>query len=107
MSGKKFIFLAITILLFVPACSTQPTQIPPVPTSAPLPLTEREVPRVTVDEAKAALASGAAVMVDVRSAQAFAVSHIAEAIHLQLGEIETNPTGLNLPTDQWIITYCT
>jgi rhodanese-related sulfurtransferase len=72
-----------------------------------LPLTEREVPRVTVEEAKAALDSGAAAMVDVRSTEAFAVSHIAEAFNIQLGEIETNPTGPDLPKDQWIITYCT
>jgi len=62
---------------------------------------------VTVEQAKVALDSGAAVIVDVRSSEAYAVSHIAGAINIQLGEIETNPTGLNLDKDQWIITYCT
>jgi rhodanese-related sulfurtransferase len=60
-----------------------------------------------VQEAKAALDRGAAIIVDVRSAEAFDVSHIAGAINIQLGEIETDPTGLNLAKDQWIITYCT
>ena len=57
--------------------------------------------------ARAALERGEAVIVDVRSDAAYEVSHIAGAINIQLGEIETNPTGLNLDKDQWIITYCT
>lgn len=77
------------------------------PTPVRLPLSEAEVPRVTVDEARAALERGEAVMVDVRSAEAFAVSHVAGAVNIQLGELETNRTGLNLDKEQWIITYCT
>jgi len=111
MSGKRSVLLVVSILiLLASACNTQPTQtIELIATQPParLPLTEAEVPRVTVEDAKAALDSGAAIMVDVRSAEAFAVSHIAGAINIQLGEFETNPTGLNLDKDQWIITYCT
>jgi hypothetical protein len=116
MPGKKPVLLAIIILiLFAFACSPKPTQITPTPTlesiptqtPARLPLLEAEVSRVTVQEAKAALDSGTAILVDVRSAEAFEVSHIAGAIHIPLGEIETNPTGLDLAKDQWIITYCT
>ncbi|RPJ27557.1 MAG: rhodanese-like domain-containing protein [Chloroflexi bacterium] len=116
MSGKQSVLLAITILiLFASACRAHPAQTGPTqiiePTStqppAGLPLIEAEVPRVTVQEAKAALERGAAIIVDVRSAEAFDVSHIAGAINIQLGEIETDPTGLKLAKDQWIITYCT
>jgi len=114
MLGKKPVLFAIIILIFlVSACSTRPTQstptLAPIPTQTParLPLLEAEVSRVTVQEAKAALDSGTAVLVDVRSAEAFEVSHIAGAINIPLGEIETNPTGLELDKDRWIITYCT
>jgi 3-mercaptopyruvate sulfurtransferase SseA len=72
-----------------------------------LPESEAAVPRVSVEEAKAALESGAAVIVDVRSAGAYEASHVPGAINIQLGEFETNPTGLNLDKEQWIITYCT
>ena len=58
-------------------------------------------------EAKAAFDSGAAIIVDVRSAGAYAASHVPGALNIQLGEFETNPTGLELDKDQWIITYCT
>ena len=114
------VFVAVTILILSAlACNallpqTEPTSAPtqiiePIFTQSPgdLPLTEAEVPRVSVEEAKAALDSGAAVIVDVRGSDAFEASHVAGAISIPLGEIETNPTGLNLDKDQWIITYCT
>ena len=72
-----------------------------------LPLTDAEVPRVSLEEAKAALDSGAAILVDVRSPDAFEASHAVGAISVPLGEIERNITGLPLEKDQWIITYCT
>ena len=113
---KHNLFVILIIMLGLSACSGQTTQTaPPTPVVAPvftqtpanLPLTEAEVPRVSVQEAKAAFDSGAAVIVDVRSAEAYEASHVAGAMNIQLGEIETNPTGLNLDKDQWIITYCT
>ncbi len=72
-----------------------------------LPQTEAEVPRVTVEEAKAALDSGEAIIVDVRAPEFFADGHAAGAISIPLGLIESNPSGLDLDKDQWIITYCT
>jgi len=77
------------------------------PTQSNLPLTEADVPRVSLEEALVAYSSGAAIFVDVRSRQAFDSSHIPGATSIQLGEFETNPTKINLPKDQWIITYCT
>lgn len=126
LNRKIEVILAVIILAFaIQACNAQsptiepefaPTQMPlatqiiePVSTQtqANLPQTEAEVPRVSVEEAKAALDSGAAIIVDVRSAGAYAASHVPGAINIQLGEFETNPTGVNLDKDQWIITYCT
>ena len=62
---------------------------------------------MSIEEARAALENGTAVIVDVRSPDAYETSHIAGAISVPLGEIERNPTGLSLEKDQWIITYCT
>ena len=62
---------------------------------------------MSLEESIAAMQSGEAVIVDVRSAQAYQASHIPGAVSIPLGEIETNPTGLNLDKDKWIITYCT
>ena len=71
------------------------------------PLTEAQVPRITVSDAKAALDSGQAILVDVRSADSYASGHAAGAISIQLGNFETNIDKLSLEKDQWIITYCT
>ena len=127
MSNRKIhTLLAIIILAFaIQACNTPsptteptiaPTQtlvatqiIEPVSTQtqANLPESEAAVPRVSVEETKAALDSGAAVIVDVRSTGAYEASHIPGAINIQLGEFETNPTDFELDKEQWIITYCT
>jgi rhodanese-related sulfurtransferase len=54
-----------------------------------------------------ALAAGAAIVVDVRSPDAYTLSHITGSINIPLGEIELNAGGLSLDREQWIITYCT
>ena len=120
LNRKTNILLTATILAFaIQACSAlsptsepelAPTQIiEPVftPSQAELPESEAAVPRASVEEAKAALESGAAIMVDVRSAGAYEASHIPGAINIQLGKFETDPTNLKLDKEQWIITYCT
>ena len=126
MLKRKTNILLATILAFaIQACSAPsrtaeptiaPTQtlvatqiIEPVSTQPPanLPQTEAEVPRVSVEQTKAASDSGAAIIVDVRSAGAYEASHVPGAINIQLEEFETNPTDLELDKEQWIITYCT
>jgi rhodanese-like protein len=118
---KYALLVTVLAVSIMSACSAQPTQAPPtaVPTltlqpghgitsdEPELPLTEAEVPRVSLEEAKAALDRGAAILVDVRSPNAFEESHAVGAISVPLGEIERNITGLPLEKDQWIITYCT
>ena len=95
---KVFFILAFITLALASCSSTASTQAP---------VTEAEVPRVSLEEALTAIQSGEAVVVDVRSAEAYAASHIAGAISVPLDEIESNPAGLDLDKDQWIITYCT
>jgi 3-mercaptopyruvate sulfurtransferase SseA len=110
----KRILLLVLIIIVTSACNTQQTQSVPTVVVEPgstqpsgnLPQTENEVPRVTIEEARAALESGAAVVVDVRHPSQYEESHVAGAISIWLDDIEANPTGLNLDKDQWIITYC-
>jgi predicted sulfurtransferase len=106
---KTKIFLAISALLLLTACNALTSAAPTaeLPRQSAPPLTEAEVPRVSLEQAKVALEDGTAVFVDVRSAEAYAVSHIAGAINIPVNEIEADPTALTLDRDQWIITYCT
>jgi len=120
MARTRYIFLAISVLIFSAlACNAllpppkpegTPTQIiEPIFTQSQdgLPLTEANVPRVPVEEAKVAFESGAAIIVDVRSKDSHAASHIPGALSIPLEEFEANPIGLELDKAQWIITYCT
>jgi rhodanese-related sulfurtransferase len=60
-----------------------------------------------VENAKAAFDSGKAIIVDVRSQEAYDMSHIAGARYISLADMENDPEKLGLDKDQWIITYCT
>ena len=64
-----------------------------------------EIERVLLEEAKTALDSGTAVFVDVRGADAYAMSHIPGSVLIPLAEVETRLSELD--PNQWIITYCT
>ena len=120
MPRRLSVFLLLLVLsaCSAPAPQTQPTAEPILAATqaiaqaspqspAKLPGTEAEVPRVSLEDARTAIESGDALVVDVRSDAAYAVSHIPGAINIPLDEIESNPTGLNLDRDKWIITYCT
>lgn len=102
--------LACNALLPLPDSDGEPTQIiEPVFTQSQdgIPQTEDAVPRVTVEEAKAAVDSGAAVIVDVRSREDYEKSRIAGALFIPLEDFENNIADLDLSKEQWIITYCT
>jgi rhodanese-related sulfurtransferase len=64
-----------------------------------------EVPRITVQEAKAGLDAGQIVIVDSRAAFEYGQSRIPGAISLPLGDMAPPYEGLN-PSDV-IATYCT
>jgi phage shock protein E len=115
---KRTLLVTSILLLFATsACNAALPQADP--TTAPtmqaiatlpktaLPLTEADVPRVTVEEAKAALDNGEAVIVDVRSAESYAAGHVVGSINIPLAEFENNIGNLSLNKGQWIITYCT
>ena len=122
MISKTKIILTISFLLLTTiACNAlalpktatpQPAmttivEVLETPTEGSVPLSEADVPRVKVEEAKIAMDSGAAIIVDVRSKEAYSASHIVGSINIPLAEFENNPAGLDLQKDQWIITYCT
>jgi 3-mercaptopyruvate sulfurtransferase SseA len=98
-------FLVISLLLItVLACNVS---LPQTQGQGNLPLSEDAVPRVTVDEAKAAYESGEAIIVDVRSSEAYAGGHITGAISIPLDQFESNIANAPLDKNKWIITYCT
>lgn len=115
---RKKINIVLLVLIFVmqacsPATPTEQPQLPvtvivePTSSSQTTPIvTEAEVPRISLEEARAAMESGAAILIDVRSKEAYDASHVAGAISIPLWTIESDPNGLNVAKDQWIITYC-
>jgi 3-mercaptopyruvate sulfurtransferase SseA len=119
MSKTKTILAIAILILAIPACNTlsTPPEVDDAPTqvietlAAPatnnIPLTEAEVPRVSLEDAKTAYDNGAAIIVDVRSKEAYSAGHIPGAVNIQLGEFETASSNIDLPKDAWIITYCT
>jgi rhodanese-related sulfurtransferase len=64
-----------------------------------------EAKRISVAEAREALAKGTAVLVDVRGADAYQAEHAKGALSVPLAEV-AGRTG-ELPKDKLIITYCT
>jgi len=115
---KLFISLSV-LLLAVLACNfiaptEQPSSLPLTviaePTSSSqntILQSEDQVPRIPLEKALVGLQSGAAVIVDVRSTQAYDASHVQGAVSMPLFDIESNIDSLSLEKDQWIITYCT
>jgi 3-mercaptopyruvate sulfurtransferase SseA len=119
---KTLLVISLLILLVLSACNAALPQADSTPKSYPnpsypnpiqtqaeqaSPLTEADVPRVTVEESKLAFDNGEAVIVDVRSAEAYAAGHAAGAINIPLDQFENNIANVPLEKDQWIIPYCT
>lgn len=69
------------------------------------PSAAQEAKRISVAEAREALAKGTAVLVDVRGTDAYQAEHAKGALSIPLAEV-AGRTG-ELPKDKLIITYCT
>lgn len=108
---KKPILIIAGLMLATFACQTLAPQTETVEEiSRPqlsVPLTEADVSRIDIHQAKAAVDSGQAILVDVRSAESYAKGHAAGAVSIPLDNIERNVGNLSLEKSQWIITYCT
>jgi hypothetical protein len=121
LKRKNIFLLSISVLMAASfACNAslpqvEPTALPTLiqPTAAlstgsgTAPLSEAGVPRIAVGQAKAAFDAGQAIIVDVRSADAYAAGHAEGAINIPLGNFEIDIENVALEKDQWIITYCT
>ncbi|MGH2352119.1 MAG: rhodanese-like domain-containing protein [Chloroflexota bacterium] len=68
-----------------------------------------EVPRIGVEQAHAKVQAGQAVLVDVRSAEAYQRLRAAGALSLPLDEVEQSPDAAlkALPTGKQAVLYCT
>lgn len=120
MKSKRIILATVILALAALACqtllpTTEPSAIPTQPQQAPppqsqnnnAPQTEDDVPRISIEEARAAVDSGQAVLVDVRRVESYNESHAQGAISIPLEQFEANIASVPLEKDQWIITYCT
>jgi 3-mercaptopyruvate sulfurtransferase SseA len=64
-----------------------------------------EVPRISVDDAKAAFDLGTAVFIDTRGEPYYSEGHIPGALSISVDEL---PDRLDeLDPANWVITYCT
>jgi hypothetical protein len=96
--------LLLPLLFLVVSCAS-PVPTEPAPLIGEPQIPSSEIPRVSLEDAKAAFDSGGAVFVDVRAQASWQESHIARALSIPVNEIETRLDELS--PDQWIITYCT
>lgn len=65
------------------------------------------IPRIGLQEAQDRVQSGEAIFVDVRSAEDYAASHIADAVSVPLGPSALDSAYQDLPVGAELITYCT
>jgi parvulin-like peptidyl-prolyl isomerase len=78
---------------------------PIIPLASPTPATASQVQRVSLTDAKAALDSGAAVFLDVRDRDSYAVAHIPGAVLIPISDLPVRMGELD--PKSWIIPYCT
>jgi hypothetical protein len=64
-----------------------------------------EIKRVSLEDAKTALDTGGALILDVRDAGTFGSKHITGSINIPLNDLEKRAN--ELPKDRWILTVCT
>lgn len=83
-----------------------PTALSLTPTAAPGQLeSPDDVQRIGVLEAQALLEDGRAVLVDVRSYEAYAEEHAVGALAMPANQL--GPLSIGLPRDKALIFYCT
>lgn len=90
-----------------PQMSPQPAAAEPAQQAVQQPPADplAAAPRINGEDARKALASGEALLVDVRGKESYDIEHAKGAISLPLSELP-NRMG-ELPKDKKIITYCT
>jgi rhodanese-related sulfurtransferase len=111
LSAVGLTLVAFVLLVFV-GCSNEPTVAASItPTSEMAgPATHdhddlASVRKVTVNEVRAALEKGEAVVVDVRSPQAYELEHIPGSKLMPFAQVSMRAG--ELPQDRLIVLYCT
>lgn len=61
--------------------------------------------RISINDARQKIASGEAVVIDVRTAEAYRENHIPGAINIPYDQLKTRAG--ELPKDKYLVTYCT
>lgn len=87
-----------------PAQAAAPGQNPPAQ-SPPAQNPEDAMPRIKVEEAKALVEKGSAVILDVRGSDAYKTSHVKGALDYPLSRLEQSDFK-DLPKNKRIIAYC-
>ncbi len=91
--------------LVLGACQPSPA-VPPMTVTTPDALVPQEPPRITPEALQKRLDAGEPILiVDVRSAEAYAAGHIDGAISLPWADFAANHALL--PKDRFIALYCT
>lgn len=98
-AGLVLLILVIVLALAPPVSAPTPTPARPVVVAA------SEIPRVGLDEAKAAFDAGSAVFLDVRDAGSYETAHVAGAESIPFVQLDDKLNKLDKA--RWIITYCT
>ncbi|MGK2860218.1 MAG: rhodanese-like domain-containing protein [Thermoanaerobaculia bacterium] len=70
------------------------------------PTSSDAAPRINVEEAAMLVQSGDAIILDVRTASAFAAGHIKGAVNIPYDQVASRARAELSPT-RWIIPYCT
>ena len=71
----------------------------------PILLSQDDVPRMTVPEVQQALQNEGAILLDVRTPEQYAASHVRGAQSVPVSDLDSYLSGLD--KDAWYITYCT
>jgi predicted sulfurtransferase len=98
LAGGVLLAVAVTPAFAAPQTAT-PVEKPQMTP------TQETARRISVDEARQALAKGDAVLVDVRNKEAYEAKHAQGALSIPLADIGARAG--ELPKNKLIITYCT
>lgn len=115
IKGKKPSYLVIfsigiiliVVLVAISQLIDQSAPVEPLSlgTAERIVLSDMDVPRARLREAKAAFDAGEAVFIDVRSRITYEISHIPGALSIEIPEIDEETADLD--RDGLYITYCT
>jgi 3-mercaptopyruvate sulfurtransferase SseA len=109
-AGGVLLAVAATSAFAAPQDPVKPPSLTPrsqsdAPAATPAAPTQETARRISVAEARQALAKGEAVLVDVRPKESYDASHAQGAISLPLSDLGSRAG--ELPKDKLVITYCT